>query len=172
LILDSDFSNWAFIGLGSNLGASRGLLVRAMGALELLGAGPLLRSSLWRSAPVDCPPGSPDFLNAVVGLRPRSGATAESVLDQLQETERGFGRQAHSARHAPRLLDLDLLVFGREVRATAVLTLPHPRAHLRGFVLEPWSELAPGLVLPALGKTVSQLLAELPPGQDVSPLGQ
>jgi len=61
-----------------------------------------------------------------------------------------------------------LIAFGNEIRNSPELVLPHPRAHLRRFVLQPLSEIAPGLILPGQGKTVAQLLAELPPGESVT----
>jgi 2-amino-4-hydroxy-6-hydroxymethyldihydropteridine diphosphokinase len=70
----------------------------------------------------------------------------------------------------PRPLDLDLVAFGNETRATPVLTLPHPRAHLRRFVLQPLSEIAPDLILPGQTKTVAQLLKELPDDESVRKL--
>ncbi len=122
---------------------------------------PLLISSLWQTSPVDCPPGSPKFVNAVVGLVPRQGETPESLLAKLQSLEREFGRQHTGIRNAPRPLDLDLIAFGTETRATKELTLPHPHAWQRRFVLQPLSEIAPALVLPGQSKTVAELLAEL-----------
>jgi 2-amino-4-hydroxy-6-hydroxymethyldihydropteridine diphosphokinase len=71
----------------------------------------------------------------------------------------------------PRPLDLDLIAFGREVRAGNRLTLPHPRAHLRRFVLQPLSEIAPGLILPGQSQTVAQLLAALPPDSGMRMVG-
>ena len=73
-----------------------------------------------------------------------------------------FGRQAKKVPNEPRPLDLDLIAFGAETRDTPELILPHPRAHLRRFVLQPLSEIAPELVLQGQGKTVADLLAELP----------
>jgi len=164
---DSGLGAWVFVGVGSNLGDSSHILPQATDALENFSQVPLRRSSWWRSAPVDCPPGSRDFLNAVVGLVPLPEMTPEQMMAGLQEIERVFGRQPRIVMHEPRPLDLDLLVFGGEVRSTEGLTLPHPQAHLRRFVLEPWNELAPTLVLPAVGRSVSELLTELPPGQRV-----
>src|SRR5271156_3022324 len=83
----------AFIALGSNLGNSRGNLLQAFTRLQNLSLGKLVRSSLWRTTPVDCPPGSPDFLNAVAGLRPLPGETPESLLEKLQGIEKEFGRR-------------------------------------------------------------------------------
>jgi 2-amino-4-hydroxy-6-hydroxymethyldihydropteridine diphosphokinase len=136
-----------------------------MRRLEKLSDEPLLRSSLWQTAPVDCPPGSPPFVNAVVGLVPRAGETPETMLARLQGLEKEFGRRPKRVVNEPRPLDLDLIAFGSETRATAALTLPHPRAHQRRFVLQPLSEIAPDLVLPGQTRTVAQLLERLPPDE-------
>ncbi|MFM8471448.1 MAG: 2-amino-4-hydroxy-6-hydroxymethyldihydropteridine diphosphokinase, partial [Limisphaerales bacterium] len=114
-----------------------------------------------RSTPVDCPPGSPDFINAVVALTPLPRLTPESLLAELQALEREFGRQPKKVLNEARPLDLDLIAWGSEVRNTPTLTLPHPRAHLRRFVLEPLNELAPDFVLPGQTRTVAELLAGL-----------
>jgi 2-amino-4-hydroxy-6-hydroxymethyldihydropteridine diphosphokinase len=151
-------SRQALIALGSNLGDSRATVLAAMDALDRLSALPLRRSSLWESAPVDCPPGSPLFVNAAVALEPAADETPESLLEKLQALERKFGRRPKKVLNEPRRLDLDLIAFGREVRSTRTLTLPHPRAHLRCFVLAPLSELAPGVVLPGQRRTISALL--------------
>jgi 2-amino-4-hydroxy-6-hydroxymethyldihydropteridine diphosphokinase len=112
---------------------------------------------------VDCPPGSPLFLNAVVAFLPRADETPESLLGKLQALEKEFGRQPKKVLNEPRPLDLDLIAFGDQTRTTALLALPHPRAHERRFVLQPLSEIAPQLILPGQSKFVSQLLATLPP---------
>ena len=132
-----------------------------MERLQAVSEKPLLRSSLWETSPVSCPPGSPPFINAVIGLQPRTRETPESLLIQLQDMERQFGRQPKMARNEPRPLDLDLIVFGSCTRNTTTLVLPHPRAAQRRFVLQPLSEIAPELVLPFEQKSVSQLLVEL-----------
>ena len=111
--------------------------------------------------PVDCPPDSPRFVNAVAGLKPRENETPESLLKKLRELEKEFGRVPKTVLNEPRPLDLDLIAFGNEIRNSPELILPHPRAHLRRFVLQPLSEIAPELILPGQGKTVLQLLAEL-----------
>ena len=159
----SEASRLVFIALGSNLGDSVRLLREAMERLQAFSGEPLLRSSLWRTAPVDCPPGSPDFVNAVVGLVPRAAETPETLLAKLQALEREFGRPTRRQVNEPRPLDLDLICFGGERRATPTLVLPHPRAHRRRFVLEPLRELAPALVLPGQAENVWQLLTRLPP---------
>jgi len=154
----------ALVALGSNLGDCRRNILQAMQRLEELSDGPLLRSSLWETAPVDCPPGSPPFVNAVVCMAPRAGETPESLLGTLQALERDFGRQPKKLLNEPRPLDLDLIAFGSEIRAGKDLTLPHPRAHQRRFVLQPLSEIAPDLILPGQKKTVLELLRGLRPG--------
>ena len=120
-----------FVALGSNLGRARETLCRAMDLLQELSLRPLLRSCLYVTAPVDCPPGSPDFLNAVVGLAAHPEETPESMIGRLQALEKEFGRQPKLVLNEPRPLDLDLIVFGSEVRPGPALILPHPRAHER-----------------------------------------
>ena len=161
-------TDYAFIALGSNLGDSPRLVSSAMDRLQELSPRPLLRSSLWRSDPVDCPPGSPPFINAVVGLVPRPAETPESLLNALQALEKEFGRRPKTLLNEPRPLDLDLIAFGPATRQTRPLTLPHPRAHLRRFVLEPLAEIAPDFVLAGQRKTVRQLLKELGNEQSVA----
>ena len=134
---------YAIVALGSNLGNSRELVEQAMGRLAELSVAPLLRSSLWETEPVDCPSGSPSFVNAVAVLTPLPGETAESLLAKLQRLEREFGRQTKTVPNEPRPLDLDLITFRDETRNSAQLVLPHPRAHLREFVLGPISEINP-----------------------------
>ncbi len=151
----------SYVALGSNLGDTRGTVLRALGRLQEFTDVPLLQSSLWQTSPVDCPLGSAMFVNAVAGLVPRQGETPESLLAKLQRLEREFGRRRTGIRNAPRPLDLDLIAFGTEMRATKELTLPHPRAWQRRFVLQPLSEIAPSLVLPGQSKTVRELLAKL-----------
>jgi 2-amino-4-hydroxy-6-hydroxymethyldihydropteridine diphosphokinase len=110
------------------------------------------------------------FVNAVVGLWPRAGETPESLLAKLQALEREFGRRPKKVLNEPRPLDLDLIAFGSEARATRELTLPHPRAHERRFVLQPLSEIAPDLVLPGQSKSVAELLCRLPPDEQMQKL--
>ena len=122
---------------------------------------PLVKSSLLETTPVDCPPGSANFVNAVVGLTPRAGETPESLLRRLRELENEFGRVPKKILNEARPLDLDIISFGNEIRATAELILPHPRAHLRRFVLEPLAEIAPDLILPGQSRPVAELLRQL-----------
>jgi 2-amino-4-hydroxy-6-hydroxymethyldihydropteridine diphosphokinase len=159
--------SFAFVALGANLGDATENVLRGFERLQQLSAGPLVRSSLWRSTPVDCPQDSPDFINAVAGLLPDSGETALSLLAKLQGIEMEFGRKPKTVLNEPRPLDLDLLTFGTQVFSKPNLTLPHPRAHLRRFVLAPLAEIAPELVLPNQQRSVKELLASLSPGEHV-----
>ena len=160
-------SSLGFIALGSNLGDSAKILRDAMTRLQKLSDEPILKSSLWHTTPVDCPPGAPNFVNAVVGLVPQIKETPESLLEKLRELEREFGRLPKKILNEPRPLDLDLIAFCNVTCNTPHLTLPHPRTGMRRFVLQPLSEIAPDLILPGQTKTVSQLLAQLPPTDSV-----
>lgn len=134
--------------LGANLpfgGGDPAETLRAvLPALQQLSTVPLRVSSFYESDPKDCPPGSPRYVNAVAALAPVAGTTPETLLQALQALEQRFGRVRSGVINEARTLDLDLLAFADETRATAFLTLPHPRAHERRFVLEPWRELADG----------------------------
>lgn len=151
----------AIVALGSNLGDPVATIRNAMAQFDSVAARPIRHSSLWQSSPVNCPPGSPPFINAAVAFEPMTGESPESLIAKLQALEKEFGRSPKKILNEPRVLDLDLIAFGAEVRSTAQLTLPHPRAHLRRFVLEPLNEIAPDFVLPGQSKPIRQLLAEL-----------
>lgn len=150
------------IGLGANLdsrsGPPQATLNDAVRELQALSDYPVIVSSMWRSSPVDCPPGSPDFTNAVVAMLPRSGSSPLELLGSLQQIELNFGRVRKGIHNAPRALDLDLLVCGNIFMNTSVLELPHPRLHLRGFVLAPLAEIASGYVPPGQYLSVEALL--------------
>jgi len=169
-VRSAEFKSLALVALGSNLGDSQQNILEAITRLQRFSNTPILKSSLWQTTPVDCPPDSPMFLNAVVGLVPRKGETPESLLQKLRELEKEFGRRPKTILNEPRSLDLDLVVFGSETRSTPELILPHPRAHERRFVLQPLSEIAPELILPGQGRNVVQLLAGLPSDETVTRL--
>ena len=154
----------AVVALGSNLGDSAATLESALAALEHFAAGPLIRSSLWRTAPVDCPPGSPDFVNAVVAFEPVAAETPESLLEKLHAVEQRFGRQRSGVVNEARALDLDLIAFGDEQRRTPGLSLPHPRAAQRQFVLAPLAEILPGFQAPGWPATAGELARRTDPG--------
>ncbi|MCZ6871652.1 MAG: 2-amino-4-hydroxy-6-hydroxymethyldihydropteridine diphosphokinase [Gammaproteobacteria bacterium] len=136
------------ISIGSNQGDSVAIARGAIRDLRGFAAQGFRASSLWRTSPVNCPPGSPDFINASVAFTPHCDETPESLLASLKRLERGYGRVNREIRNAPRLLDLDLILFGDEVREGPEFTLPHPRAIGRRFVLEPSAEVAPALLWP------------------------
>ena len=163
-------SSLAIVALGSNLGDSRRLILDAMARLQKISDQPLLKSSLWQTTPVNCPPNSPLFVNAVVGFAPQKNETPESLLQKLRALEKEFGRPPKKVLNEPRSLDLDLIAFEAEIRNQPELILPHPRAHLRRFVLQPLNEIAPDLILPGQSQTVAQLLAGLPETETVTRL--
>lgn len=143
----------AYVGLGANLGDARAQVEAAFAVLAATpGVRRARRSSLYRSAPVDA--GGPDYVNAVAAID--TSLTPHDLLHVLQAIELRFGRE-RPYPNAPRTLDLDLLLHGDTRLADPELTLPHPRLHLRAFVLQPLAELAPALVMPGLGP-VSALL--------------
>lgn len=130
------------VALGANLGDPARTLPRAAAALGALG-GVEARSRIYRTTPVGGPPGQPDYLNAVVRLRAGPGAaTPEAALAGLLEIERRFGRERR-VRHDARTLDLDLIAYGDVVSTSPTLTLPHPEAMRRAFVLVPLLDVAP-----------------------------
>ncbi|MED6326317.1 MAG: 2-amino-4-hydroxy-6-hydroxymethyldihydropteridine diphosphokinase, partial [Verrucomicrobiota bacterium] len=105
---------------------------------------------------------SPLFINAALGFEPKPGTTPELLLEQLLKLEARLGRERTGLANEPRKIDLDLIAFGDEQRNAETLTLPHPCAHERQFVLAPMVEIAPDLIFPGRTKTVQMLLDELP----------
>lgn len=136
-----------FVGLGANLGEPRQALLSALAALaELPGTRLVACSAFYRSAPVDA--SGPDYLNAVAELS--TALEPLPLLHALQAIERAHGRE-RPYHHAPRTLDLDLLLHGLRRVASPELTVPHPRLHQRAFALTPLLEIAPDLHHPDLG---------------------
>lgn len=156
-----------YVGLGSNVGDREGHLRAGILALARGGLGVSAVSSIWETEPVDGA-GPAWFLNMVA--RVATDLTPEQALDVLLAGERARGR-LRARPNAPRELDLDLLLLGGERRATATLDLPHPRLWARRFVLAPLAEIAPSLVNPASGRTVSEELAALGDAPVVRRLG-
>jgi 2-amino-4-hydroxy-6-hydroxymethyldihydropteridine diphosphokinase len=151
----------AFIGLGANLGDARAALRDALDALRALALpGSFAASSLWGSAPIDSH--GPDYVNAVARLR--TALAPHALLDALQAIEQRFGRE-RPYRNAPRTLDLDVLLYGVQgddggrVLSDDRLTVPHPRAAQRAFVLAPLAELWPRGVIPGAGPVATLLAA-------------
>jgi 2-amino-4-hydroxy-6-hydroxymethyldihydropteridine diphosphokinase len=150
----------AYIGMGGNLaswaGAPEATLLEAARRLESLGR-VVARSSLFSTAPVGFA-AQPRFVNAVVALE--TEREARELLDGLLAIEQGFGRdRATGFANGPRTLDLDILIFGDLKISEPDLRIPHPRLAERAFVLTPLNEIAPGIVVPGLGRTVEELLA-------------
>lgn len=145
----------AWVGLGSNIGDGRVEIERA---LQRLADHPELslcrQSSLYRTAAWG-EPDQPDFYNAVAEFETRMEPRA--LLDLLLETETALGRVRNGQRWGPRRIDLDLLLMGDEQLACPGLGLPHPRMHLRAFVLVPLAELEPELPIPGRGSVRSCL---------------
>lgn len=147
-----------FVALGSNVGDREANLLAARRGLEARGFRITAMSSLYLTEPVDAPP-QEWFLNAVAG-----GETAlspEALLQACLDTEREMGRVRDVPR-GPRTIDLDLLLYGSEVRDAPGLVLPHPRMPARRFVLVPLAEIAPAARHPILGLTAAEMLRRCP----------
>jgi len=159
------------LGLGANLAGPAGppldTLAAALEALGDAGVGVAARSRWYRTAPLPLSD-QPPFVNAVAALA--TELAPEALLALLHRIEERFGRR-RSVPNAARPIDLDLLAYHDCVsEASGGLVLPHPRMHLRGFVLLPLREVSPRWRHPVLGASVAELLAALPPGQAVEPL--
>ena len=151
------------IALGSNMGDRSAELDAGIEFLhELTEGGKVQESPRIETVPVDCPPGSQKFLNSVAEIEIETVLLPPlQLLGYLQEFELQRGRSPLRDVNAPRPLDLDIIYYGIERFDQMGLVIPHPRAHLRRFVLEPLSHLRPDLVLPGQMKTVAELLTEL-----------
>lgn len=144
------------LALGSNLGDR---LANLQGGVDALCTGPGLFdvgvSPVYETAPVGGP-AQPDYLNAV--LIAATTLSPQEVLHRAQEAERSLGR-VREEHWGPRTLDVDVIVYGTEVSDDPELTLPHPRAHERAFVLAPWYDVQPGAVIPGRGRLADLLTA-------------
>lgn len=139
----------AVIAIGSNLGDRLNRLQGAVAALEDTPEVQVVSvSSVYETQPVGAPDGSEPFLNAVVLID--TTLTVHTLLDRAHAIEDAFGRE-RSVPGAPRTLDVDLIVVGDRIADDETLTLPHPRAHERGFVLVPWIEIDPEGEIPGKG---------------------
>lgn len=143
----------AYVGLGANLGEPQAQIENAFTQLDELPQTSLTaRSSLFRSAPLG-EPGQADYCNAVAELRTRLPARA--LLESLLAIEQTMGRQRNGRRWGPRIIDLDLLVYGDAVISEPGMTVPHPELARRKFVLIPLAEIAPRLDIPGLGQAAA-----------------
>ena len=148
--------NTAYVALGANLGDPKATVLAAFAALANLPESRVARcSSLYRTAPVGIL-SQPDFVNAVALLE--TALAPEALLDALLDIEARFGR-IRRERNGPRTLDLDLLLYDDIELDLPRLTLPHPRLHLRAFVLLPLAEVAPDLAIPRRGSVAAWLPA-------------
>jgi 2-amino-4-hydroxy-6-hydroxymethyldihydropteridine diphosphokinase len=156
----------AYIAVGSNLDDPRAQVLLAQDKLALLPATRLiLRSPLYRTKPFGPVP-QPDFVNAVAGVLTQLDALG--LLAELRKIETMLGRPAVHEKWGPRVIDLDLLLHGRERRADPELALPHPGIVERNFVLYPLADIAPDLDVPGLGR-VAELKRRVSP-EGIRPL--
>jgi 2-amino-4-hydroxy-6-hydroxymethyldihydropteridine diphosphokinase len=148
--------NTAYIALGANLGDPVATVLAAFGALANLNESRVVHtSSLYRTTPVGNTE-QPEFINAVAALE--TTLAPEELLDALLEVEQRFGR-IRAEKNGPRTLDLDLLLYNDLELELPRLTLPHPRLHLRAFVLLPLAEISPKMPLPRRGTIAAWLPA-------------
>ena len=146
----------AFVALGANLVEPQAQVRAALAELARLPQSTLVAaSSLYRTAPVGLA-GQPDFINAVAALD--TSLSPDDLLEALFAIERSFGR-VRKEKNGPRTLDLDLLLYDNQIIDTPHLHLPHPRLHLRAFVVVPLAEIAPDCRLPGRGTVAAWLPA-------------
>ncbi|MBQ2378886.1 MAG: 2-amino-4-hydroxy-6-hydroxymethyldihydropteridine diphosphokinase [Akkermansia sp.] len=150
--------------LGSNVGDRLAVLESACDYLADAFGG-LRLSQVYETEPVGCPAGSPSYLNACVEVN--TTMPAEEVLQLCMRIEKELGRTRNGVYGAPRTCDIDIILYGELQLNTPALTLPHPRAHEREFVLRPLCDIDPQLVLPGHTLSVSDMLAALPAGPAV-----
>ena len=141
----------AYIGVGSNLDDPPAQVRRAFGELARLAATRvILTSPIYRTSPFGGPAGQPDYANGVAGLLTQ--LAPRELLAGLQAIEAAQGRPKERQRWGPRVIDLDVLVYGRERLQDPELTVPHPGIVERNFVLYPLADIAPDLDIPGLGR--------------------
>lgn len=157
-----------YLGLGSNVGDRFGNLNRAIAAIAAAGIEVDAVSSAYETEPVGEILDQPDFLNAAI--RVRTGLAPEDLLDRLKAIEAELGRELGTPRHSPRVIDIDLLLYGNLEYESERLRLPHREVTSRRFVLVPLLELDRGLSVPG-GPCLEDALAALPDGQWVKPAG-
>ncbi len=152
--------------LGSNSGDRLAFLERACDHLARL-FGDLRLSQVYETEPVDCPPGSPAFLNACAEVA--TDMPPVEILRHCAEIEKALGRARTGVAGEARTCDIDLIYSGDLCMETPRLTLPHPRATQRRFVLQPLCDIDPALILPGQTATVQELLSRLPESPAVTP---
>jgi len=164
------YDDAVIVALGSNLAgsyaSSQALLDAAVRRFAGTGLAVVQRSSWWRSAAWP-DPAAPDYLNGVLIVE--TDRAPRAVLAALLDIEAGFGRR-RGRPNAPRTLDLDLIAHGRRIVDESDLTVPHPRAHRRRFVMGPLAQIAPAWVHPITGQTAAELAASADEGEILPPL--
>jgi 2-amino-4-hydroxy-6-hydroxymethyldihydropteridine diphosphokinase len=162
---DLTASMLAIIGLGANLPSDAGEPAQTLRAvlpgLQALSTTPLVISAIIETEPDDCPPGSPRFANAVAVICPLPELTPQRLLEALQALEADFGRRRKGIRNEARPLDLDLVSYGDKQMQTPTLILPHPRAAVRSFVMQPLASIWPDYRFPGSLRTAAQISAAL-----------
>ncbi len=155
------------VALGSNLGDPLNNLRAARKAiLDVPNVKPpIFSSAIYETEPVGCEAGAGKFLNAVVEFEYQGDPVI--LLEQLIGVEEALGRKRDHPKNVSRTIDIDLLYCGDQQIDNGRLQLPHPRIHLRKFVLKPLADIRPDLVLPALKETVTELLEELRESDEV-----
>jgi len=149
------------IALGSNVGDRLRHLRQARDELATR-HGTVRCSRVYETEPVGCEPGTDAYLNAVVEIN-YTGQQPAGLLEELKAIEVKMGRPSRHPRNTPRTIDLDILYIGDLVLSNEMVVIPHPRIHLRRFVLAPLCDIHPELILPGHHETVAELLAKLPP---------
>jgi len=142
------------LALGSNIGNAAETFALACKLLQSNGFNVTAMAPIITTAPVDCPPGTPDFANSA--LTGTFDGSAEELLNLTQSIEVELGRPQQHGFHESRTLDMDIIIFGRQIIHTPRLTVPHPAARQRMFVLEPLAQIAPDWIFPDSGMTDSQ----------------
>jgi 2-amino-4-hydroxy-6-hydroxymethyldihydropteridine diphosphokinase len=155
------------VALGSNLGDRlENLRAARRQIMELADVRPpVFSAGIYETEPVDCEPGASKFLNTVIEFDFEGDPV--QLLEQLARIEESLGRKRDHPKNVSRRIDIDLLYCGDQQIDNKQLQLPHPRMHLRKFVLQPLADIQPELILPDQKKTIADLLVELKESSDV-----